>query len=122
MTPLEVQAITQNVLKEFSADQEKRLPQLMAPLMYEVAEKIAARSEAAQALLLSNIFGLDITDKEKVATFQRDLFWLRDKRVESEAERKIIRHAVTVGTLKALFMGIIGAATALLAVLGLKGT
>lgn len=64
--------------------QSKELPSLLKPVMYEVAESVAARTQRDFIGIFSKVMGADVLDDEHIRDIHKDLYWLRDQRVAKE--------------------------------------
>lgn len=109
---LEAQNIARDAAQEALDRHMKLLPDALKPVMYEVAEKVAQRGQNAMTEIFSNLFGVDINNREHVRELQKDLFWARERRQESEDDRRLVKEALKVGVMKllgsAILLGLAG--------------
>lgn len=117
VTRLEAQGIAKDAAQEALDRHMKLLPDALKPMIYEVAEKVAAKGEAAMRELFSSIFGVDVENKDHVRELQKDLYWARDRRIEHEQDRRMVRSAVRIGALRVAGYILL---TAMLTLLGVK--
>lgn len=73
---------------------------MLKPVMYEVAENVTAAQEKSFIELFSKVIGTDVRDSDKVREFNKDIFYIRDKRMEHERAARLAKETVLISIAK----------------------
>jgi len=117
ITKAEVTLIARDAATEAVDRYNDSLPVMLKPTMYEVAENVASQTEKTFIKLFSKVIGADVLNDDHVRDFHKDIYYLRDKRLDSERMSAALKTGAAENagklTLTAIFLGA-------LALLGIK--
>lgn len=102
----DVHIIADRRIEDYMAKFEARLPIVMKPTIYEVAEKVGQKHKA----FLTSIFNVNLDSPESIEEFQAVLRYNKESFRKSQSDKSTIRK-----------LGIAALFAALLTYLGLKG-
>jgi hypothetical protein len=120
VTKAEATLIAQDAAKTALHEHQASLPQMLKPVMYEVAENVARRGQKDLQHLLTAVFGADVANQEHLRDLHKDLYWLRDNRVAHDERKKIARQELLRSAFKLMGTCALAAIAAICAVVGLK--
>lgn len=94
MSKAEAMLIARDAAAEALDQHAKQLPIILKPVMYEVAENVNAMATKNFNMLLSKLLTADVMNDEHIRDFHKDLYYLRDKRVQHESDTATARQEV----------------------------
>jgi len=120
VTKAEAQLIAQEATEKALEKYAKHLPDIMKPVMFEVSEIVARRSDEGFNKLFTLIFGADVKDQNHLRDLHKDLFYLRDQRVAYDDRRKVVRQEILRASIRWVGTCAVSAAAAVLLLLGIN--
>lgn len=71
------------------------LPELLKPMMYEVAEKVSERNRKAVVDLMGVMLGTNLENKDDLKQLSLDAYFVRQKRMKEEVREQVIAEVST---------------------------
>jgi len=89
----EVELIANKVAHETAVNMLARIPEVMAPKIYEIAEKVSNRNVENFRNTMRIVLGVDPENEESIRNYQSDMNWLRERRINEVTDRRVARSA-----------------------------